>query len=159
MAMADFAAGNKLLASELNALPRVIDRVSNSASGTITSGTTDTMDIVLGTVSCVADGSTYYRIELLNLQASSSVANDHYVITIKDGGASTPTTLSTEIARTLWRDQASGGPGQEGFYVGNTVLLSAGTHTFGMFAQRDAGTGIFSPIGNRTLLVSTAGSV
>lgn len=157
--MGDFAAGNKLLASELNALPRVIDRVSSSSGGTTTSGTTDTLDTVLGTVSCVADGTTYYRVELLNLQASSSVANDHYVMTIKDGGASTPTSASPEIARTLWRDQAAGGPGQEGFYVGNTVLLSAGTHTFGVFAVRDAGTGVFSPIGNRTLLVSTAGAV
>lgn len=157
--MADFAAGNKLLASELNALPRVIDRVSTSSGGTVTSGTTDTLDIVLGTVTCVADGATYYRIELLNLQASTTVANDHYTMTIKDGGASTPTSASTEVARTLWRPTASGGPGQEGFYVGNTVLLSAGTHTFGVFAVRDAGTGVFSPIGNRTLLLSTAGAV
>jgi hypothetical protein len=153
-----FSAGNRLTAAELNALPQVVAYQPTSSAGSATSGTTDTIDSILGTVSVVADGATRYRIEMINAMGSSSVANDHYQLRIRDGGAATPTTASTEIARTDWKPVATGGAGQEGINLSNIVVLSAGTHTFGFFAQRDLGTGVFTPTGDRRLTVSTAGT-
>lgn len=157
--MPTFSAGNRLTANDLMRLPQTIARVRTAAAGTVSSGTTDTLDAVLGTVAVVADGVSFYRIEVENMiGAASSAGTDPASFRIRDGGASAPTAASTEIAQTPWKTQAVGGTGQEGIKLGATVQLSAGTHTFGLFSQRTAGASTnFQPAGDRSLVVSIVG--
>lgn len=154
-----FAAGNKLLASELNALPQVVDIAKTVTDGTISSGTTDTLDAIMGTIQIVADGNTNYEISLRNaFIAASGSGVDHCLARIRDGGASTPTSASTEIA--LWPFQPNGvsSLGQEGAVLSVVVTPSAGTHTYGCFIQRSGGTSTnFNFIGTRQLVAETAG--
>lgn len=155
--MPTFSAGNRLTANDLMRLPQTVARVRTAASGTPSSGATDTLDAVLGTISVVADGVSFYKIEVENMSGSVATTTGLCTFRIRDGGASTPTGASTEIAQTPWNAQATGGPGQEGVKLAATVQLSAGTHTLGLFTQRSSGTG--TPVGDRSLVASIAGDV
>lgn len=159
--MPTFSAGNRLTANDLMRLPQTLARVRNAAAGTVSSGTTDTLDAVLGTVSIVADGVSFYRIAVENLiAAATSAGTDPGSFRIRDGGAATPGAGSTEIAQTPWKPQGIGGTFQEGVNFGATVQLSAGTHTFGLFSQRTSGAStIFQPVGDRSLFVEIKGDV
>lgn len=159
--MPTFSAGNRLLADDLMRLPQTVARASTASAGTASSGTTDTLDAVLGTISMVADGTSYYRVEVENMiAAATGTVGDPGTFRIRDGGASAPTAASTEIAQSPWKAQATGGTGQEGENFGASLQLSAGTHTFGLFSQRTAGTVTnFQPAGNRTLKVTLEGDV
>ena len=155
-----FAAGNKLLASELNALPQVIDWVATSSNSTSSSGSTEIFDAVLGTVQIVADGSTQYDVELVNAFMAPGVAGDHFLLRIRDGGAVAPTTGTpgTEIAYSPWRAQVSGGAGaQEGVILRARITPTAGTHIFAVSIARDVGTGTAIYAGARQLIARTAG--
>lgn len=154
-----FSAGNKLLASELNALPQIVDSQATSSSSPASSGTTETFDTVIGNIQIVADGNTQYDIELINSIFAGTVAADHYLVRIRDGGSAAPTTGTpgAEIANTPIRPAATSGGGQEGFIVRNRFTPSAGTHIFGVSITRDAGTGVLQITGTRQFVVRTAG--
>jgi hypothetical protein len=159
--MPTFSAGNRLTANDLMRLPQTLARVRNAGAGTQSTGTTDTADAVLGTVSVVADGVSFYRIAVENLTAAAVTGGtDPAAFRIRDGGASAPTSASTEIAIAPWKPQGTGGTFQEAVALGATVQLSAGTHTFGLFSQRTSGaTTNFQPVGDRSLVVALDGDV
>jgi hypothetical protein len=157
-----FAAGNKLLASELNALPQVIDWTGTSSNSPTTSSTTETFDTVLGNVSIVADGSTQFDIELVNSffgATGSAVAGDHFAFRIRDGGAAIPITATpgTEVANSPFRVAAISLAGQEFIALRTRVTPTAGTHIYGVSMTRDSGTGVGLFAGPRQLVVRTAG--
>jgi hypothetical protein len=154
-----FSAGNKLLASELNALPQIVDSQATSASGTVSSGTTETFDAVIGNIQIVADGNTQYVIESTNAIFAGTVVADHFLCRIRDGGAAAPTTGTpgTAVAITPIRVAATSGAGQEGFIVRNRFTPTAGTHIFGLSLTRDSGTGTLQLTGDRQFIISTAG--
>lgn len=159
--MPTFSAGNRLLADDLMRLPQTVARLATSSNGTTSSGTTDTLDAVMGTVSIVADGSSWYNIKLEGLRGGATgVAGDLIAFTIKDGGGSAPTSASPVIALAEWKPQAIGGAGIEHVELSNDVQLSAGTHTFGVFTQRGSGTSTNGqPLGARQLVISIVGDV
>lgn len=154
-----FAAGNKLLAADLNALPTVVDSVATSGNSPSTSGTTETFDTTLGNVSIVADGTTQYDIEMTNATLAPTAAADHFLLRIRDGGAAAPTsgTPGTTVANCPFRAQTFSGAGQEGRIVKNRFTPTAGTHIFGVSCTRDSGTGTMLLAGDRQLVVRTAG--
>jgi hypothetical protein len=121
--------------------------VSTSSSGTSTSGTTDTRDAVLGNYVFTSESTArQYRVTMEGLNPSSSVSGDKYLLTVKDGGGSTPTSASTVIAGTGWNARATGGASQDTWLLQGTFTASAGTHTLSFFAQRQSGTGVFTPV-------------
>jgi hypothetical protein len=154
-----FAAGNKLLAADLNALPQIVDSNATSATSPVSSGTTEQFDTNLGNVTIVADGSTQYDIEMTNATLAPTVAGDHFLIRIRDGGAAIPTTATpgATVANCPYRCQVASGPGQEGRIVRNRFTPTAGTHIFGVSYTRDSGTGVIQLAGDRQLIVRTAG--
>lgn len=159
-----FAAGNRLLASELNALPQVVDSIATSSNSPTSSGTTETFDTVLGNVSIVADGSTQYDVELVNSffgATGSAVAGDHFVFRIRDGGAAVPITATpgTEVANSPFRVAAISLAGQEFIVLRSRITPSAGTHIYGVSMARDSGTGVGLYAGPRQFVIRTAGPV
>lgn len=145
----------------LGSLPTV--PVTTTSNGTSTSGTTETLDSVLGTYQCTLVNGQRYVATLNNLIGGATVAGDLYQLKIRDSGsASAPTSSSTLVAFSQWYCIASGGAGQTGVQLqGTFVAGSSGTHTLGFFAQRVAGSGVFTPLsGNlaRELFVHEMGN-
>lgn len=143
--------------------------VSTSTNGTATSGTTDTMDTVLGTYQFTAIAGRRYRVCLANLVCNGSVAADAFAIRVRDSGsASTPTTSSTAVLDSSWTCVVTGSGGRVTLSLFETfVASSSGTHTLAFFAQRVGGTGVFTPLspsavgatGVRKLWVEDAGNI
>lgn len=161
------AAGERVLASSLN-LGNVIPAtpVSTTSLGTATSGTTETLDSVLGTYQFSAVSGQRYQVFLNGLHGNGNVVADLFEVRIRDSGsASAPTTGSTLIAAAGWYCAATGGPGRTLIPVSETFVSgSTGTHTLGVFAVRLAGTGIFTPASpaggtGRELYVVSLGTV
>jgi hypothetical protein len=130
---------------------------STSSAGTVTSGTTETLDAILGTYVFTAGTSRRYRATLSGLLLSA-VSGDLAVITIRDGGASTPSNTSTLITDTQWKAQASGGGGQTFCTLSGTFTPSAGTHTLAAFTKLAVGTGPVTPVHFRELYVEDIGA-
>jgi hypothetical protein len=121
--------------------------ITSSATGTPTSSTTDTRDAVLGNYVFTSEGTTrLYRATVEGLVVSGSVAADKFLLTIKDGGASTPTSASTVVAGTGWNARATGGSSQDTWILQGTFTAAAGVRTLAFFAQRQTGTGVFTPL-------------
>lgn len=128
---------------------RSVAPISTGSSGTSTSGSTEIMDSVLGTLQATnLIAGRPYRIEVTGLMGGSTAAGDLVQVKIRDSGsASTPTTSSTIVAQSTWECQTSGGPGQTSITLSDVfIAASSGTHTFGLFSQRIAGSGIFTPV-------------
>lgn len=138
--------------------------LTSTSNSTTTSGTTETFDAVLGFYQFTAVSGRRYMAYLTNSMGSSNVANDLYLLRIRDSGSgSNPTSASTAVALTQWLCVATGGGGQTGVTLqGSFVSGSSGTHTLGVSATRIAGTGVFNfTSGNlaRQLFVVDLGAV
>lgn len=122
--------------------------VSTLSSGTVTSGTTETQDAVLGTYQWNAVSGRRYAAVMNGLLGGGTVAADLYILKIRNSGsASTPTTSSTIVAASQWYCPASGGAGQTSIpLAGSFTAPASGTNTIAFFAVRAAGTGTFTPI-------------
>jgi hypothetical protein len=130
---------------------------TTGSDGTATSGTTETRDAVLGNFAFTSAGTTRrYRVTWTG-QLGVSVANDLFVVNLRDGGASTPTAASTLIARGQKRFTQSGGTGEETMVVTGTFTASAGTRTISAFTVRSSGTGTATPKNTRELYVEDIG--
>lgn len=127
------------------------------SDGTATSGATETRDAVLGNFTFTSAGTTRrYRVVWTG-QIGVSVANDLFVVNLRDGGASTPTAASTLLARGQKRFTQSGGIGEETMIVTGTFTASAGTRTISAFTIRSNGTGVATPKNTRELYVEDIG--
>lgn len=115
--------------------------VATSSAGTTTSGTTDTRDAAMGNYVFTAVASRRYRVSVLGLRIGGTVSGDTFNIRVRDGGASTPTAASLQIAQSSKRVPVNGGAGEETVLVSQTFTATAGTHTLSVFVQRTAGTG------------------
>jgi len=136
--------------------------ISTSSNGTATSGTTETLDTVLGTYQFTALAGRRYQVQMNGLIGNSDTANIEYTINIRDSGsASTPTSSSTLVASTQWLSGSSvGSGGRGGIAIAGTYIAGvSGTHTLGMFAVRPGGSGIFTPVGTRELYVVDIGNI
>lgn len=121
--------------------------------GTPTSGATETRDDVLSTVQFTAVAGRRYRVVVTALAGNGSAVGDTFNVRVRDSGsASAPTSASTLVAEALYVSQATGAPGRVAIPLEDTfVAAGAGTHTLGFFAQRIAGTGVFTPVSPATL--------
>lgn len=145
----EFQAMLDLLAA-LTGLPAPTTTASN---GTATSGTTETRDAVLGdyVFSVPTVGAAWrYRV-IFNMRMSFTVADDVFLINIRNGGASTPTTSSTIVGLGAAVARITGGPGQTTCVASGDFVPGSGTQTLGVFVQRINGTGTCTPVGTRSL--------
>lgn len=158
--------------AQLAAVPLGIKAVpiATTANGTVTSGTTDTLDTVLGTYTFAATAGRRYRIVIANLVCNGSVAADLFAVRVRNGGASTPTTASPAVLDSSWTCVVSGSSGRVTLTLEETFLASTtGTATLGLFLQRISGTGVLTPLspavggsgatGSRKLWAEDAGNV
>src|SRR6266704_5920184 len=93
----DAADVNTIVGTQLGIVAAPVTTVSN---GTVTSGTTETRDAVLGNfvfTVAAAQAATRYRITLSGRGLSATQASERYTINFRDGGASTPTATSTLV--------------------------------------------------------------
>ena len=139
---------------------------TTASTGTATAGgTVEVLDAVLGTYQWTAQAGRRYRVLLEGCYVSTSVANDLYVVRVRDSGsASAPTITSTVVASGAVTLPVTGGPGQSSVYVVGTFLAGAtGTHTIQATIQRGGGTGVGTPLSNngtsRQLYVEDIGNV
>lgn len=138
---------------------------ASSASGTPSSGTTETFDAVLGTYSFNVVSGRRYRVILDNMNLSGSIAGDLYTLRIRNSGSSSPpTTSSTTIAAGNWLCNTAGGPGTtEAFLTGTFLAGATGSNVIEFSTQRIAGTGVVTPFSagglNRSLYVEDIGNV
>lgn len=121
--------------------------VNTGSLGTATSGTTDTLDTILGTYQFTAVTGRRYRVNLTNLFGNGTAAGDVFACRIRDSGtSSTPTTASPAVVDSMWVCQVTGTGGRTAVPMMETfVSSSTGTHTLAFFAQRASGTGAFTP--------------
>lgn len=135
---------------------------TSTATGTATSGTTDTIDTVLGTYQFTAVAGQWYHVYLDGLVCNGSVANDAFALRVRDSGsASTPTTASTAVIDDQWT--VNTGTGSAGRITRNLSGIfqsgSSGTHTLAFFAQRVSGTGVFTPLSPTAVTTTGARSL
>jgi hypothetical protein len=112
---------------------------TTAANGTETSGTTETRDAVLGNYSFTALAGHSYRVVLENAGGVCTVVNDQFGIRIRNGGASTPTASSTQIANTrlaCWNNSIA-----LPLFISGKFSPGAGVQTLSVFCIRLAGTG------------------
>jgi hypothetical protein len=121
---------------------------SATLNGTITSGTTETQDAVLGTYQCQLIAGRRYLATMNGLTGLTSVAGDIYLLNIRNSGsASTPTSASTLVAQSQWTSTTSSGPSRIAVpLAGSFIAPTTGLNTFAFFAQRASGTGTFTPV-------------
>lgn len=133
----------------LNAMSGLPAPTSTALQGTATSGTTETLDVVLGTYSFIvpAVAATWrYEVLLNNVQINAGASGDVVQVRIRDGGASTPTASSMLVAQFQIPIATAGGTGQASSNLRGTWVPGAGTHTLGMFLVRVSGTGVETPV-------------
>lgn len=130
------------------ATPVIATPQSTSSAGTMTSGTTETFDAVLGYYQCTLIAGRRYLAIMNGLLCGASVANDLYTLRIRNSGTSSnPTTSSTIVAAAQWYCVATGGPGEVTTAIaGSFVAPATGTNTFGFSALRAVGTGVYTPL-------------
>lgn len=117
---------------------------STGSAGSSSAGT-DTRNTVLGNYTFTAVAGRRYRAVIDGLAASSNVAGDILVIRVRNGGGSTPTTGSPQVAGSVMI--AAAGAAAVNLPVAGTFAPGAGTVTLGMFTQRIGGTGTVTPSG------------
>lgn len=142
--------------------------ISTTANGTASSGTTDTIDTVLGNYQFAAIAGRRYRVTLTGLIGNATLL-DIYALRVRDSGSTaTPTTSSTAVIDQAWENiAASGSSGRANIPMQDTFIASStGTHTLAFFSQRVSGSGAFTPLapagnsgtGARKLWVEDAGA-
>ncbi|SRR6266581_2590704 len=154
----DAADVNTIVGTQLGIVASPVTSVSN---GTVTSGTTETRDAVLGNyvfTVAAAQASTRYRVVLAGRGLNGTVAGDRYTINFRDGGASTPTATSTLVGVNFnVYIPATGSTGVQANFMGSTFVPGAGTHTIGVFVVRSLGTGTATPNGACEFYVEALG--
>lgn len=140
--------------------------ITTASASTTTSGTTDTIDAVLGNYQFTAVSGRRYRVVAANMFGNTSVNGDTYAVRVRDSGsASTPTTASTAVIDTGVTLATAGSAGRIAIPMEDTFISgSSGTHTLALFAQRVSGTGVFNAVappgtGVRKLWVEDCGTV
>lgn len=143
------------------AVPVNATPAATSTNGTPTSGATETLDSVLGTYQCSLVAGRRYVAVVNGLIGNGSVAADVFNINIRNSGSSSaPTASSTLVATQEWIATAAGTPGRTTIPVALSFIApTTGLNTFGCFAVRSSGTGVYTPIGTRELYVMYAGTV
>lgn len=134
---------------------------ATSTNGTGTSGTTETLDAVLGTYQVSLISGRRYLAVVNGLLGNGSVAADVYTVSIRNSGSSSaPTSSSTLVATQQWVATATGTAGRSPIPLSlSFVAPSTGLNTLGVFAMRNSGTGVFTPVGTRELYVMYLGAV
>lgn len=115
---------------------------TTGSAGTASSGVTETRDAILGNYVFTAVAGHRYRVILDSAIISGSVIGDLYRVNIRNGGASTPTAVSTAVATAQAYTTVAGGGGQVSIRPAGTFVPGAGTQTLSVFVARMAGTGI-----------------
>lgn len=141
---------------------------TTTSNSTTTSGTTDTIDAVLGNYQFTAIAGRRYRVIAANQFGNGSVAGDVFAVRVRNSGsASTPTTSSTAVIDTGWvTAPTTGSSGRTAIPMEDTfIAASSGTQTLALFMQRVSGTGLFNAVtpaattGARKLWVEDCGTV
>jgi hypothetical protein len=133
--------------------------ISTSSNGTVTSGTTETFDVVLSYYQFTAINGHRYEARLNGLIGNGSVVADVFTVQIRDSGnSSNPTSGSLLVAQQEWYCAAVGTAGRSAIPLSMSwVAAGSGVHTLGFSAVRVSGTGVFTPVGNRELFVIDLG--
>lgn len=127
--------------------------ISTSSNGTPTpSGGsnpgTETFDAVLGYYQVTLIAGRRYMAVLNGLVGNAGVSGDVYTIQIRNSGTSSnPTSSSTLICQSEWYGALAGSGGRQSIVVqGSFIAPATGVNTFGVSAQRQVGTGAFTPV-------------
>jgi len=139
-------------------LPRGIMAAPSAtgANATATSGTTVTKDTALPDYVFTAVAGRRYRVIYDGLNANVGVAGDRFIISIRDGGASSPTSASPVLSHDLPIIIVTQ---SVGYVLTGTFTTTAGTHTLNAFYVRNAGTGTMTATGTRELYVEDIGAL
>jgi hypothetical protein len=123
--------------------------ISSASLGTATSGTTDTIDSVLGNYVFTAIAGRRYKVIMTGLFGNATAVPGSWACRIRDSGSgSTPTTASAAVVDTMWNSigTTAGGAGRMEIHMEDTFVASgSGTHTLAFFAQAVSGTNVFTP--------------
>ena len=143
------SAGQTIFASQINSLGLVGSIVSTSSSGTVTSGTTETVDAVLGTLTFTALASRTYRVNLIGRSLSCSVAGDRFSVKFKyTTNGSTPTASSTLLDHDLSYYTAGVGTNFLVTFTHQALFVpGAATVKVVVTTTRANGTGTATPVG------------
>lgn len=146
----------KALDTKVASMPKGImaPPATTGANGTATSGTTVTKDSALPDYVFTADSTRRYRVIFDGINANAGTANDRFIISIRDGGASSPTGASSVVGHDLPITMFAV---SVGYVLTATFTTTSGTHTFNAFYARNAGTGTMTPTGTRELYVEDLG--
>jgi hypothetical protein len=130
------------------ALPVTATPVSTISNGTVTVGTTETFDAVLGYYAVTLVAGRRYLAVVNGLVGNGTVTADVYTVQIRNSGsASNPTSSSTLITQTEWYVPAVGSSGRDGITLsGSFIAPASGVNTFGVSATRAVGSGVFTPV-------------
>ena len=101
-----------------------------------------------------ADSTRRYRVTFDGINANVNVVGDRFIISIRDGGASSPTGASPVVGHDLPIIIVAQ---SVGYVLTATFTAASGTHTFNAFYARNAGTGTLTPTGTRELYVEGLG--
>jgi len=132
-----------------------------SSNGTITSGTTETRDAVLGNYSFTALAGVRYRVWLLNAGHQPTVSGDRFSCRVRYTTNGATPTASDTMAGTDTTFITVGTSGSQNFVVPHitTFVPGAGTITLAVFYVRIAGTGTVTPTGGRQLFAEAIGTL
>lgn len=139
--------------------------VSTSSTGTPSSGTTETFDIVLGYYQATLIAGRRYLAIMNGLIGNAGVAGDVYTLQIRNSGSSSnPTSSSTLVAQVQWTSQYAGTSSRTPLFIANSFIApTTGVNTFGFSSTKAIGTGPFTPVappnGMRELYVMYLGAV
>jgi hypothetical protein len=145
-------AGAELSANDLQVNSVSIGRglthasISTVTNGSATSGTTETQDTVLGTltVAGIISGRTY-TVKMNGLVGNGNAGDIYFVRIRADTG--TVTTSSPIVAENTWHCSTSGTGGRQGISLEHTWKpSSSGTYNFSFWAVRSVGSGVFTPL-------------
>ncbi|SRR6266571_1464160 len=122
--------------------------ISTGTASTASSGTTDTIDAVLGNYQFSATAGRRYRVVAANMFGNGSVAADTFAVRVRDSAsASTPTTASTAVIDSGWTCNTTGSSGRSIITMEDTFVAGvSGTHTLALFTQRISGTGVLTVV-------------
>ena len=133
--------------------------LTQASAGTVSSGTTETFDAVLGYLPVTLILGHWYRAIIDGLVGQGSVAADSYSLTIRNSqSASNPTSSSARVAYSEYYVPVAGSPGWDGAgFSFPFQCVVGGVNTFGFSVTRNSGTGTFTPAGTRALYVVDLG--
>lgn len=143
-----FVAGQRVLASQLNAFSIIpLAPTSTVSNGTASTGA-ETLDIVLGVYQPILVAGIRYKVCLDGLIGNGGAVADNYSVRIRvEESASTPTTSSTMVVESEWYCPATGTTGRTSIPLNGTYVPSvSGIHTFGCFSLRNSGSNTFTPV-------------